>query len=248
MFEIGLSIGRWFLSKLSLKNVLIAVACGLLSFGVYKLYHHVEELGFQKGVASQAEAINKLTQSVTDLSNKEAAAVQAKAQAESTLADYVKHYNTFVSTAKAAQTDLERTYASQTHALNSQLQGYKRRLAATQEEAENVSRYLPSGVDATCVIVHGFVRLYNGSLSASPGYSADGNADSAATLAADGLPSGIPATYAAGIIAANNAAAVYNRNLVLGWQVWYRGVRAALNAFEAKYPNVIQAPPMESAK
>jgi hypothetical protein len=205
----------WFLSKFTVKGVLITVFLAAIVgagwYGYDKLYDSIYAKGQAAGVASQANTIKGLQNQVAADKTTIAQAQAAEALAKSQLASYVDSYNKFVAQQKANDAALAQQQAAITATLNKQLAN------AQTEFSNDLPTLLPLG--DTCDMPIGVVLLYNDSIA---GTDPTGGFTTSFSLPANANnPSGVSCSAFAGVVLDNNLAAYSNRYTLILWQSWY---------------------------
>ena len=212
----------WFLSKFTVKGVLITVFLAAIVgagwYGYDKLYDSIYAKGQAAGVASQANTIKGLQNQVAADKTTIAQAQAAEALAKSQLASYVDSYNKFVAQQKANDAALAQQQAAITATLNKQIANLNQQLANAQTEFSNdLPTLLPLG--DTCDMPIGVVLLYNDSIA---GTDPTGGFTTSFSLPANANnPSGVSCSTFAGVVLDNNLAAYSNRYTLILWQSWY---------------------------
>jgi hypothetical protein len=216
-----LTVLKWLGTSLLNPKVLAALAVlGLLAYGQWHFY----DWSYARGVASQTKAMDTLKGKMAALQKDDDAT-------HTSLNGWISKYNQFVKDSDKTIGDLKLSFASTEADLTKQLQATQTALDAKNKELINeTQKYVTASADAHCTIPLGFVQLYDLSIEgigATPGTtSASALALAQPPFATVDFPSGLSLSDVTSVIVINNAAAVTNRNLVIGWQQWWNSVKA----------------------
>jgi hypothetical protein len=232
MFSLA-AIWTWFLSKLSVKAVLIflflAALVGAGWYGYDKLYDHI----YAQGVAAQKSTDDKtisglnaqIAQGKKDLATSQAQTAAAKTE----LAAYVSEYNTYVAQTKANEAKLQQQQTQVVNQLNGTISKLQTQLKQAQTGLTNdIPTFIPPDGSTACQLPRGLILLYNASLT---GTDSSGGFTTTLGLDTDAYDaSGVSCSTFAGYLIDNGLAAYSNRQLLIEWQQWYSTNEALINA------------------
>lgn len=181
----------------------------------YRGYDWVYERGASHQLSIDQKKIDTLTADNKELTTERDGAIKDRDH-------YIATYNQFVKETKSAREQAEKDHQAALAALTKNLDTAHRNITKLKGELKDaIAQYVTPKMDDEYTVPLGFVSLYNQSIQApttgsgtylavpgSPGFLAD-------------APSGIKASYAAGIVVDNNTECVERGKVIAGWQKWY---------------------------
>lgn len=197
----AVDLGKWLLSKLTLRNIGVLIALIAIAYGQYRFYGWAQ--------ARQYEEDKVVIDRVAGERDK----IQAKYTA------YRTAFKAWVFRSETARLKMEKANAENVAKIEHELAAAKVQAAKTRGRTHEVPKYVPPSADY--VLPAGFVRLYNLSLEGEPGYTAPADLVSEGVSFDVGAPSGLTLSAFSVISTENLSECVYRGEVIRKWQDWY---------------------------
>jgi hypothetical protein len=223
----AVNLGKWLLSKLTLRNIGILIALLAIAYGQYRFYNWAQDRQYKEDKV------------VIDRVTGERDRLQTKYNT------YRGAFKTWVKRSETARLALARANAQTIAEIEQRLQASEKKRSKLQEDLKHaIPKYIPPAVDYT--LPAGFVRLWNISLEGEPGVPAAGSGGISESLGFDAqAPSGLTLSSFSVIGVENNQECVARGEVIREWQGWYYKSRDQFTKAQQDSANAIPRLPAD---